>query len=121
MWNTVFTVMDKKKRPSDEEIQKIPSFMFMKWLGGNSSTIFAANQINFYYHIPIVNQYDMIKQSFAGNNLYIKMPKSKENTQAVDEILARHFKINIDKVQEYKDIIGDKEASKIIDMYSEIN
>ena len=115
MFKTILSSLDKKKSPSEAEINKIPSYVFCRWLQNHPSTIMAANQINLYYNIPMVNQYNIIKQSFgAKRGLYIQYPKSTKDETYVDEVLARHFQINLTKAKEYKRIIGDVEVQKII-------
>jgi hypothetical protein len=66
MFKTLTGVLDKNKNPSNEEIKKIPSFIFCKWLGNDYRTIFMGNDINRYDKIPITNQYEMVKSKFAG-------------------------------------------------------
>ena len=113
-------VLDKKKNPTSEEIQKIPSYIFLKWLAGSPLTILAGNQINFYDKIPIENQYRMIKNVFAGKIKYIPYPKKAQlNTQKKIGYLCEHFKISTEKAQEYLEFISKEELKEIVDMYSE--
>lgn len=111
--------LDPKKNPSNEDLQKIPSFVFCRWLSGNVYTILAANQINYYYDIPIENQYNMIKSVFAGKIKYIPYPKNSkdEENQKTLEYLCDYFKINNYEALEYLDLISKEELNKIIEMY----
>lgn len=120
MFKTMTSVLDPKKNPSQEEIEKIPSYIFCRWLSGNPHTVLAANQINCYHDIPINNQYDMIKSVFAGKIKYIPYPKSvNEDTQRSVRYLAKHFNISEEKAQEYMQLISKEELKGIVDMYTE--
>ena len=118
MFKTMTGVLDSKKNPTDDEIKKISSFIFCRWLSGNPYTIIAANQINYYYDIPIENQYNMIKSAFAGKVKYIPYPKAEkeENIKAI-EYLVEYFKISFEKAREYLELISKEELNSIIEMY----
>ena len=117
----IFTVLDKKKNPKQEEIDNIPSYMFTKWLGGHPFTIGAANEINkFYNQIPMALQYSMIKTVFAGKNIYIQFLKNTKNDDKELEVIAKHFKISVEKAKEYKEILSTKEFKGIIDLYKNL-
>lgn len=120
MFKTLTGAIDPKKKPSLEEIQKVPSYIFCKWLSGNPHTIIAANAINMYDDIPIENQYWMVKHAFAGKVKFIPYPKN----QSVDklktiEYLTKHFKISEEKAHEYLEFISKEELDYIVNMYSE--
>jgi len=120
MFKTIMSALDKNKNPSDVEINKIPSFIFCKWLSGNPNTIMAANQINRYSDIPMLNQYNMIKSAFGGKIKYIPYPKiEKEDTSKKIEYLMDYFKISSEKARDYLEVISSDEINKIVDMYTE--
>ena len=118
MFKVMTGVLDQRKKPSDEEIQKIPSYIFCRWLSGSPYTIQAANIFNKYDKIPIENQYKMIKSAFAGKVKYIPYPK-RENTEGAKtlEYISEHFKINLTKAEEYLELLDPAELKSIIDMY----
>ena len=121
MFKTMTSVLDVKKNPSDEEIQKIPSYIFCRWLSGNPHTLLAANQINLYDAIPIENQYKMVKNVFAGKIKFIPYPKNESADKLKKiEFVSKHFNISLEKAQEYLDFISESELKKIIDMYTEL-
>lgn len=112
--------LNKKSNPTSEQIQKIPSFIFCRWLEGSPLTIQAANVINFYHEIPIENQYQLIKSVFAGKIKYIPYPKAQKiETLKKIEYLSEHFKISLVKAKEYLDYISPEELKYIVDMYTE--
>lgn len=120
MFKTLISAIDPKRTPSLEEIEKIPSYIFCKWLSGNPSAIMAANMINMYSDIPIENQYYMVKSAFGGKIKYIPYPKNvTENAMKQVEYVAQHFNINEEKAKEYIDILDVKELNDIVQMYSE--
>ena len=102
-----------------EDVKKIPSFLFCRWLSGNQYTLFAANMINQYYDIPIENQYQMIKKAFGGKIKFIKFPKGlSEKSESVIDAISQRFKVNHDLAREYLDFIDKKELDDILSMYS---
>ena len=120
MFKTLTSALDPKKNPTTEEIQKIPSYIFTRWLSGSPHAIIAANAINLYSDIPIENQYYMVKYAFAGKIKYIPYPKS----ESVDKLkkvqfIADYFKINEEKAHEYLDLMSKEEINKIVSMYTE--
>lgn len=120
MFKTLTSALDPKKNPTEEEIKKIPSFIFTRWLSGSPHAISAANAINLYTDIPIENQYYMIKYAFGGKIKYIPYPKNiTEDKLKKVEFIADHFKISEEKANEYMDLISKEELKSIIDMYTE--
>lgn len=120
MFKTLTSALDPKKQPTQEEIQKIPSFIFTRWLSGSPHAIGAANAINLYADIPIENQYYMIKNAFAGKIKYIPYPKNiTEDKLKKVQFIADYFKISEEKAQEYLEFISEKELKQIVDIYTE--
>jgi hypothetical protein len=116
-FNDIFTVLKKGPLPSDEEIEKIPSFMFCIYLGGNQVTIKAANEFNKYYkEIPMHLQYKMTKQVFAGKGLYATLPKKTPDENHLDN-LCEHYKISRCKAKEYREFLSDEEFAYINMIY----
>ena len=120
MFKILTGVLDVRTNPSDEDIEKITSFIFCRWLSGNASTVLAGNQINYYNKIPMVNQYRMIKTVFAGKIKYIPYPKNLK-PEGIKQLycLAEYFKINIDKAEEYTNIISKSELKMIDELYKD--
>jgi hypothetical protein len=120
MFKIITSALDLKKTPELEEIQKIPSFIFCKWLSGNPYTIGAANLINMYFDIPVENQYFLIKKSFAGKVKYIPYPKAEsENEEKMIGYISDFFKISIQKAKEYCELMDRTELNRIVKMYEE--
>lgn len=118
MFPTMWSSLDKNKTPTSEDLKKIQSFVFCKWLAGDSRTIETANIINQYSDIPIENQYYLVKNKFAGkirNIKYVKLEKDDVDTS----ILEKHFKINSEKAKEYLQFISDDEYKYLKELYAE--
>lgn len=119
MFNTMFSALDKNKTPTTEEIEKISSFIFCKWLAGSPSSIFKANEINLYYDIPMVNQYFLIKHSLAGKVRNVKYVKTDKHDSPDIDLMIRHFKISKFKALEYLKIIDRNELNNIRELYTQ--
>lgn len=112
IFETMQTTLNGKSI-SDEEISKIPSYIFCKWLSGNKYTILASNEINKFYNIPIECQYKMIKSAFQGKIKFIKFPKnSKDLTQDIEKI-SKYYNVSIEKAKMYLEFISDEELNLI--------
>lgn len=108
----------KQKLPKAEDIEKIPSYVFCRWLSGNIYTINAANQINIYSDIPIQNQFHIINKAFGGKIKFIPYPKAhKEETTKSIDVLVKHFKINKELAREYLDVIDENELKQLMEIY----
>lgn len=124
MFKTITSSLDPKKTPTYEELQKIQPFVFCRWLSGNPITILAAAQLNYYYDIPIENQYMVVKSAFAGKIKYIPYPKKDSTTSDIDpkviDYLCDYFKINQYDAKEYLELISTEELKKITEMYKNL-
>ena len=120
MFPTMWSALDKNKTPSATDLKKIQSFMFCKWLAGDHRTIFDANLFNQYSDIPVENQYNLIKNKYAGKIRNIKYVKSEKDD--VDEstitILCSHFKISIEKAKDYLQYISQEELKYLKELYA---
>jgi hypothetical protein len=120
MFKTMMGSIDLRKKPTADEISKISSYIFCRWLSGNPHTIQAANMINMYDKIPVENQYHMIKSAFGGKIKYIPYPKNvTEDKLKSIEFIGLHFKISEEKAKEYMEFISKEELKFIVDMYTE--
>ena len=120
MFKTITSVLDKNKKPSEEEINKIPSYIFCRWLSSNPNTILAANQFNLYYDIPVVNQYQVIKSAFAGKIKFIPYPKNIAEDKNINvQHLMNFFKISEREARDYLEFISEEELNKIVKIYKD--
>jgi len=116
-FNLIFTALKKGPLPADSDLEKIPSFMFCRFLGGHPITIAPANIFNMYYkEIPIDIQYKMIKKIFAGKGVFPKMLKSQPKENHLDS-LCKYYKISREKAKEYREFLTDEEFDRIEKIY----
>lgn len=115
-FDTMFKVFDKNK-PKDEDIEKIPSFIFCRWLAGNPQSIFVANNINLYSDMPVNAQFDYVHSSFKNKKLFIKYPKKEKDESFEIDILCKHYKLSPEKAKEYLLYINKEELKNIIELY----
>lgn len=121
MFKTITSSLDPRKTPPVEDIQKIPPFIFARWLSGSMHAISAANAFNIYPDIPIEVQYNLVKAAFGGKIRFIPYPKNVSgDTQKQYQYLAEHFKISLEKAREYSEMLDSKELHKIVSMYSDM-
>ena len=99
----VFAKTLKKHEIYEEDLKKFNSFMFCRWLSGNSKTIKIANMINYYYDIPDLNQLNLVKDSVQEK--FIKFPSFKLEKQDVRHIQDR-YNISYEKALDYLDIVN---------------
>lgn len=121
MFPTMWSSLDKNKTPSNEDIKKIQSFIFCKWLAGDHRTIFDANTFNLYNKIPIENQYYSIKNKYAGkirNIKYVKSEKDDVDEKTISN-LCKHYKISVEKAKDYLMFISDNELKYLKELYAE--
>ena len=117
----IFKVFKKTPLPSDEVLDKIPSFMFCRFLEGSPYTILAGNRINmFHKEIPMHLQYKIIRQAFGGKNIFPVMPKKSAENKDLDA-LCHHFKISRDKAVEYSQFLTEHDINKIKETYKGIS
>ena len=116
-FNLIFKVLKKGPIPPIQDLEKIPSFMFCRFIGGHNITIAAANQFNLYNKIPMHLQYKMIHNTFAGKGIYPQMIKNIPKDESLD-VLCKHYKINRELGKEYKQFISDEELDKLKRIYT---
>lgn len=113
----IFTVLKKNAIPADEELNKIPSFMFCRFLGGHPVTIMPANEFNKYHkEIPMDVQYKMVKSIFAGKGIFPVMLKKLPQEDHLDS-LCKYFKISRERAREYRTYLSDEEFERINSIY----
>ena len=114
------TGVTKGYKPTPEEFKEIPPFIWCRFLSGNPNLLAYANYFNNDI-IPIELQYEIISDVCKEKRIkYIPYPKNTSVKADEDlEILAKHFKINLEKAREYLTLIDEKELKEILQMYKE--
>lgn len=118
MFKTMTSVLDKRKTPSIDEILKIQSYVFCRWLTGSPKMVSVANDINRFDKIPIQNQYLLVKHQFAGKINYVPYPKKGKTNNARDvEIIQDMLKLSTDKAIDYLKYISQDELKMLVTQY----
>lgn len=117
LFKTMTGVLDKNKNETISNINKIPSYMFCKWLSGNPKTIFDANFINLHYNMPIEAQYKLIRQTHLGKVKYIQWVKNEKDDSKEIETVAKHLKFSFQKAKEFISLADKDEINSILEIY----
>lgn len=99
---TIFDTFNKCiKKQELTEYDKFDSYMFCRWLSGCSRTIQLANVLNFYYKIPDVLQYSIVKDTIKER--FIRYPSKIQNN--LKEIKEKYH-VKDDVAEEYAKILN---------------
>jgi len=119
LFKTITSVL-KDNISSREDIEKIPPFIFRRWLTNHPNGIFFANVFNLYNNIPIYQQYIATRVLMKGRTKYIEYPKKIKDNEEEIKVLMKHYKISNLIARQYYDTMGPKRVQEIIDKYSKI-
>lgn len=104
-----------KEKPNvpQEEIEKLPPFLFRRWLGKDQRTIMTSNFFNVLSDVPIEAQYDAINAKFGGKIKYIQFPKSKKDEDIWVDRVSKHYNISKDKARMYMEYLSEDDLRSI--------
>ena len=120
MFQTMATIVNKKYWPSDEEINKISSFMLVRYVSNDVNGIQMALYIDYFDKIPMVAQYRFFRHSLADKISYIKFPaKEKVNNAEELEIIQNHYKINQIMGMDYLKRLPQYEIDRLVALYTD--
>ena len=121
-YNIMKSAVDKKIKPSVDEIKKINSFFLIRYISNDPASIYIANVLNCNYRIPVEAQYKFILNSTLDKVAFINYPKKdKIISDKKLKIIAKHYKVNNLVAREYIKIMGKERAEEIINMYLDIS
>jgi hypothetical protein len=123
MFKTMTTLLNTQK-PSKEEIEKIPSYIMLRWLSNNQHTVIPANMMNINHHLPIYNQYIFLDDYFNLSKIknkikYIKYNKTQENENKIVNNIMNYYNINQQLAEKYFKMLPEKERKHFEEMYNE--
>jgi hypothetical protein len=123
MFDTLKTLLNNRT-PSEEEINKINSFVMIKWLSGNRSTVIPANFININYNIPLYNQYKFLDDYFILTGVkkkinFIKFPKNISKESEIIENIQRYYNVNPETAKKYYELMSKEDKKRFNDIYTE--
>ena len=96
-----------------EEKKKFNSFMFCRWLSGNTKTLQIADFFNYYSQfIPDEVQFDIISDFAKQQRIkFIKFPSFKKSKY--DNLhLQQKYNLSPEKVLEYQELLNHLESQK---------
>lgn len=82
----VFNKILANQSISKEELEKINSYIFCRWLTGNSTLIPLANELNKYPNIDTGIMALAVRDALNGNLKYLSYPKSEKPTFKYEDI-----------------------------------
>lgn len=116
----VFQNCIQGKDSSKEDIRKISTYIFCKYLASNSRTIQIANFLNAYYKLPPEVQYDFVKNALNGKIKFIKYLNNQTEKIPKDvEYLMKYYKISSEVAKTYLNEIEPSELNRIRLLYKE--
>ena len=118
------TTVLTNQTPSKEEIEKISSWVMIRWLSNNQKTCIPANIINLNDKIPIWNQYKFLDDYFKliglqNKRLFIKYPKNEEKKNLITENIQKYYQVNQTTAEQYYRLMDKKERERFRDLYKE--
>jgi len=114
----IFKTVLNGPEPDKAHIDKMSSYLFLRWLSGNQNVIHAANLLNRYYNVPEYLQYKMFRNNLHKKLKFIPYPKGNDKrTFKSIEVIQKHYKVNKDIAIEMHDLISETELNYLIDLY----
>lgn len=96
MFKTMATIVNKNYFPSYDEIEKINSFMMIRYISNDPNGVQMALYLDYFHKtIPLQAQYRFLRYSLSNKISYIKFPaKEKADDQEELDIICKHYKAN---------------------------
>jgi hypothetical protein len=95
--------------------------MFCKFLSCTIATVLAANEINKFHKIPMINQFYMMRYAKKGKKVYCKMLKNVKEFDRMNFLIMHHYKCSVDKSKEYKELLSVNELDRIEKIYADLS
>jgi hypothetical protein len=115
---TVFDKILKKQNITDEDIEKISSFVMNQWLSGDRVGVQFANIFNQYDNIPIRQRIQVLQGLMPVGIKYIKYPKKNKEKDRYLDLLMKHFNVRMDTAKLYYDILTVDELVELEEQYT---
>ena len=111
----------KNTQVPEEDIKKLPEFIFRRYLSGNVVGLNIAQIFNIYNQVPIYNQYKFAETFLKKNNVnFIKYPKGSKALNINDEdikTIQKHYQVNETLAIEYINTLGSKKVKELTHKY----
>ena len=116
MFKVMYSALDKKFMPTEEQKKKISGFLFDNILANNENTLELAVMFTT-HNIPVNKQYDMVRTLLP--KCYIPYPKKAKHPQKDIENIIKYYQVNETLASQYHDLLTKDELKKINDKYKE--
>jgi len=119
MFQTMATIVNKKYWPSEEEINKLNSFMMIRYIANDVHGIQMGVWLDFYNKIPLTAQYRFLRHSLSDKISYIKFPKKErvDNQEELD-IIMKFYKVNERLGIRYLTILPQTKIDELVTLYT---
>jgi hypothetical protein len=102
-----------------EVLKAYDTFMINRFISMVDVFLLICAQINF-YEIPKEQHYNYYKSILPQQNIFFKyIKKEKDFNFEEKKILAKHFGINLRKIDEYISMMDEKECKEILNIYKD--
>lgn len=107
---------------SDSSVSKdYDNYMMNRWISMCETFLPVCSQINF-YDIPKETHYNYYKSTLPQRYIFFEyIKKEKDCTWEEKKILAKHFEVNIRKIDEMINLMNEKEMKDILNIYRDRN
>ena len=119
-WKVMNAIFKPGVRPTKEEISKVGSFFFCRFLGSNEHSVGIGNIINLYDKIPIQNQYQLARGLSRQLELHKKVDvihyqhqKTPKNIEEILQKLELYYKVNRETSLRYLELMASNEKGRI--------
>ena len=102
----VFDKILKKQNVSDEDLEKISTFVMNQYLSGDRVAVQLANIFNQYDNIPVRQRIQVVQGLLPIGIKYIKYPKKNKEKDKYLDLLMKHFNIRSDVAKLYYEILS---------------
>jgi len=117
-FNTLSSLVNKKKIEKKSIEKDFSSYMAMSWLSNNMQAAYQANKFNI---LPLSSsmsklvQYNFIKENIKiKRNTFIKFKKTDKDIEIIREAVARYYNVNNFRAKEYMKLLNKEEIRKIL-------
>ena len=128
-WQVMSSVFKPNIKPNAEEIEKINSFFFVRYMGANKHSVPIAANINKNYNLPVSIQYRFAKDYSDLVNLPLKVKfiqfKNQKKDPLMEEVLSlleTSYKISRSQAEDYFQILlktpeGQKKLDEMMEKH----
>ena len=115
VFDIMMSAFNKKFKPTLEEKESIPEFLFHQVLSNDPKTtelalMFTTNKI------PVSRQYDIVRM--MTGKCFIPYPKKLKNDDEVTDKLSEYFQVNLAMAGRYREMMTKEQVDAIINKFN---